>query len=264
MPRPRLSRERPRPALPWLRSGSPRAALAPCRGGMRAGKALPECSQRPPGSRAASNCGGQPEPRRAATGMPGALPRSFVPSAENVSSFREGRRLRGTAEPRPPGALPLRRPARPAARGHVPERGERRCRRPAGRDTPRTTTDEPTARSAPPAPLTCARCPGTRGSGPCGGSASASAPTARGSPRRAASEHVRAPGMRAAGRCSALTCTGPAAPPRPRLAPRAGPRWLCCRRQQHPAEQLVQRAAAVASKGRRTCRLQTDKINVER
>lgn len=54
--------------------------------------------------------------------------------------------------------------------------------------------------------------PGTRGSGPCGGSASASAATAHGSPRRAASEHVRAPGMRSAGgEAAALPPPSPAA-----------------------------------------------------
>lgn len=137
-----------------------------------------------PASRAARNRSGQP--RR----MPPALPRSFVPSADNVPSFRENGRA--------PAA-----PAAPAAM--CPSAGQRR--RPGGRAGGGSAhTHRPAG--LPPGPLTCARCPGTGGSGPCGGSGSASAATGRGSPRRAASEHVRAPGMRAAGRRSALLTCG--------------------------------------------------------
>lgn len=266
MSRPRLSREQPRPARPRLRWGSPRAALGPCRAGMRARKRYRSAATDSPGTGQRETAAGS---RSHAAPPPGCrllYPAHLLLPWRTFRVSGKLRRLRGTAEPRPPGALPPRRPARPAARGHhVPERRHRRYGRAGRTHRAHRPTDRASRSLGPPAPLTCARwCPGTRGSGPCGGSASASAPTARGSPRRAASEHVRAPGMRAG--AAAPPSPAPArAPPPPRLAPRAGPRSSRCPRQQqqHPAEQPVQRAAA-GSEGRRTCLLQADGINLER
>lgn len=214
-----------------VRAAPPRRAARPRVRDARTG-ALPE---RSPGT-------GTEQPLRPAAATPAASPRSVPPSAGNAPSFRQA------AGERPSRGRPGRCPRAP--RSHVPER---RCCRP-GRAAAHTDRAFP---QSPRAPLTCARCPGTRGSGPCGGSASGSAPTARGSPRRAASEHVRAPGMRAGAAAPpspapapgppgpAGTRPDPAAPPSP--APAPGPRrstLTCTRTPPDPASVTLSAAAS--------------------
>lgn len=239
MSRPRLSREQSRHTLPGPGSAGARPVAG--RGcGMRAGReALPERRHGPPASRAASDCSGQPShavPPRRDAGC----------SAPLICSFRgecfefPGRSAAAVERPSPgcPGC----------PRSHVPE--SRALAVPPGGQAGGGPAHRPLARS--PRPRSPALgAPGRAARGP---AAAPRAPRhrlpagARAAPLVSMSER-RACGLRAAA-SALLTCTGPAAPPGPRRAPRAAPRWLHRPRQRHPAERLLHRAAGVGSKGK--------------
>lgn len=148
MSRPRLSREQPRPARPRLRWGSPRAALGPCRAGMRARKRYRSAATDSPGTGQRETAAGS---RSHAVPPPGCrllYPAHLLLPWRTFRVSGKLRRLRGTAEPRPPGALPPRRPARPAAT-MCPSAGTAAT---AGRDGRTAHTDRRTDRAARSAP----------------------------------------------------------------------------------------------------------------
>lgn len=143
--------------------------------------------------------GGTAKPRLSA--LPGA-PAGATPSSPRYLPGQPPSPQRAPASPRPCGRAPAPFGEHGAADrgcGHPPPPPPPlpRAARPGPAMATPLTHPPPPLRSPPRSPAL--RGPGTHGSGPCGGSASPSAPTAHGSPRRAASEHVRAPGMRSAG-----------------------------------------------------------------